>query len=1117
MDYTMKRFSSLLFISLFLFSSISFAQNHAPGFYPQPERGNCVGDTLVFSLTAYDLDSDPLTWSASNLPAGAIFNNATQEFSWCPDHPDIGDHTVTFTVNDGQGHSVSKDVIIKVVNRGEWYIVRKHYPLDFEDVFFINDTLGWAVEECGVLYTTDGGIYWQYQYLGPVEHLISAYFTDANNGWIAGAEGVIFHTCDGGANWENQNSGTDGELLDVYFIDSNNGWVVGYKDGSEIILHTADGGTNWETQSIYNYPSLSGVCFIDSDTGWAVGASGIILKTTDSGATWNEQTSGTGETLRKIHFEDPNTGWICGNNGIILNTFDGGANWTSQSSSNNADMADIFFSDSNNGWAVGDTGTVVHTTDGGTTWMRQTIGIYHTISSVYFINSDTGWAVGPRNIIIYTIDGGANWNMQNSGGTTEDLMDVFFTDANNGWAVGDYNTFLHSTDGGKTWTELHVYTDNNVVDVFFFDSNNGWVVEEDSIILHTVDGGNTWTKLTAPSIDYLFRLHFIDPNNGWLVGSDGLILNTNDGGVNWTQQNSGWTDDLNDVYFANSTTGWVVGGGEYEQPVILHTSDGGTTWQQQQANTNNLLGLSFIDSLRGWAVGLYGVIVHTTDGGKTWINQESGVTTDLFQVHFIDSNIGWVSGWDETLLFTSTGGEKWEIISSGGSNGLSGIHFINHNTGWISSYSGLIFKYRAPEILLSHTDHIIDPGNTINIPLKIEGIVPGVDIVSFEYHIGFDTSKITVDGIQTSGLLAEGFTIETNFPYNDTLKIAGMRDNPLSGTGTFMNITVTAQPDAPCLDTTSMVFKNCILNEGFPAVIAAPGKIITSGPLYGDVSRDGTHSALDASLILQYRVDLITLSDTALTASDVTANGEVTAYDAAQILRYVAGLISTFPSGHMFAPKEANHNSIAFLEKESENELFVEYVLNLKNVQDIYAVEIALEFTGLEYKTCEKTEITKDYLLVENAKDGILKIALAGFKPINNVAKIIKLKFGKLLGEGNIKLNSVVVNETSINVINDLSKLLPETYELHQNYPNPFNAETIIEYQIPEAGKVEISIYNTLGQKVRTLVNSSITAGYHETKWNGMNDAGETVSSGIYFITLKAGNFIKTRKMIYLR
>ena len=58
----------------------------------------------------------------------------------------------------------------------------------------------------------------------------------------------------------------------------------------------------------------------------------------------------------------------------------------------------------------------------------------------------------------------------------------------------------------------------------------------------------------------------------------------------------------------------------------------------------------------------------------------------------------------------------------------------------------------------------------------------------------------------------------------------------------------------------------------------------------------------------------------------------------------------------MFAPKEIDNNSVAFLEKESENELFVEYILNLKNVRDIFAVEIALEFTGLEYKTCEKTE-----------------------------------------------------------------------------------------------------------------------------------------------------------------
>jgi len=1112
-DYKMKKSLNFLMIYILILTGSSYSQNHAPGFYPQTEMGTAINDTLKFTLTAYDLDSDPLTWSAANLPAGATFNAATQEFLWIPVLSDISTHTITITVDDGQGNSVSKNVSIEVVNRGEWFTVFKSdFGVHATDIFFANDTLGWIVGEYGnILHTPDGGINWSIQLSGTGANLRGIFFTDENTGWIVGEEGVIYHTNDRGANWSTQNSNTNALLYEVFFIDANTGWA----GGEGAIIRTLDGGANWETLTDRHASSMY---FIDSDTGWVGSGGGGLCKTTNGGIDWIDLNSGTSYNLETMYFINSDTGWAAGKHGMIIHTTDGGATWNTQTSDIYGEFGGIYFTDYNNGWVVGDTGLVLYTNNGGTTWTKQNTGTFQSLYSVHFVNSDTGWATGPSDIIIYTIDGGINWNLQMSGSTDNGIMDVFFTDEKNGWFVGDYNTFFHSTDGGITWTSLNAHSEDNIVDVFFVDANNGWVVEEDTVLLRTVDGGNTWTAPGAQSIDYLFRLHFIDPNNGWLVGSDGLIIHTNDGGVNWTQQNSGWTDDLNDVYFANSTTGWVVGGGEYGEPVILHTSDGGVTWESQLSTSpNNLIGIDFEDSFTGWVVGENGIIFRTDDAGASWVQQPSGTNNTLYTVRFLGDGNVWAAGENGTILFTNDGGISWNMMNSGTTDGLIGLHFIDKNMGWASGESGIILKYRSPKLEFSFPETIIGQGDTVEIPMGIVGVTSTAYFLSFEFNLGFDTSLVEITGFETAGLLAEGYSIESNFTDDDTLKIVGMRMDPLLDSGTFMKLKVTAKEDAAALDTTYIEMNNIILNEGFPPAFPAPGKIITAGPLYGDVSGDGDHSSLDASLILQYRVDLITLSDTALKAAEVTGNGEVTAYDAANILRYVAGLISGFPAGYMFAPKEADNNSIAFLEKESENELFVEYILNLKNVRDIYAVEIAIEFSGMEYKTCEKTEITKDFLLVENAKDGILKIALAGFRPINNDSKIIKLKFGKLLGDGDIKLNSVVVNETSINVINDLSKLLPDNYEMHQNYPNPFNSETIIQYQLPEAGNVEISIYNILGQRIRTLVNSSGSAGFYEIKWNGTNDAGETVSSGIYFITLKAGSFIKTRKMIYMR
>ncbi len=94
---------------------------------------------------------------------------------------------------------------------------------------------------------------------------------------------------------------------------------------------------------------------------------------------------------------------------------------------------------------------------------------------------------------------------------------------------------------------------------------------------------------------------------------------------------------------------------------------------------------------------------------------------------------------------------------------------------------------------------------------------------------------------------------------------------------------------------------------------------------------------------------------------------------------------------------------------------------------------------------------------------------------------------------------------------------LPDKYNVSQNYPNPFNPVTIITYQIPKSGKVELFIYNITGQKIRTLVNSQIKEGKHNVKWDGKNDNGNQVTTGVYIYFFKAGNYQKTAKMIFVK
>ncbi len=110
--------------------------------------------------------------------------------------------------------------------------------------------------------------------------------------------------------------------------------------------------------------------------------------------------------------------------------------------------------------------------------------------------------------------------------------------------------------------------------------------------------------------------------------------------------------------------------------------------------------------------------------------------------------------------------------------------------------------------------------------------------------------------------------------------------------------------------------------------------------------------------------------------------------------------------------------------------------------------------------------------------------------------------------------NTVSVNITA----NDDHVIIPaEKTALTGNYPNPFNPETTIGYSIKNPSKVNITIYNLKGEKVRTLVNESKGNGMYNVKWNGKDDNGRAVTSGVYLYRMQAGNFVSTKRMMLMK
>ena len=121
-------------------------------------------------------------------------------------------------------------------------------------------------------------------------------------------------------------------------------------------------------------------------------------------------------------------------------------------------------------------------------------------------------------------------------------------------------------------------------------------------------------------------------------------------------------------------------------------------------------------------------------------------------------------------------------------------------------------------------------------------------------------------------------------------------------------------------------------------------------------------------------------------------------------------------------------------------------------------------------------------------------------------------------GEGLDGLPEDWVVEKVETAVETNSNAVVKAFSLAQNYPNPFNPTTTIQFSIVKNTQVELAIYNVLGSRIKTLVNSKLNSGVHTVQWNGMNEAGDKVGTGIYYYTIKVNDGSKlTRKMLLMK
>ncbi len=588
-------------------------------------------------------------------------NIVLSQWKWLSPKPQGNTMSVSWIFNSNSAiFGGGAGTVMKTTDGGNSWIVRHYisgdsaYP-QIDDMFFLNENIGWAVGSGFLVKTTDGGNTWENKSPDTLSGCQSVFFLNENIGWVSGNNSII-KTIDGGQSWNLINTQYGGS--DIVFLNSQVGFTNRYNPTSGI-AKSVDGGLTWtltETQD-----GIGKILMYDVLVGWGY-RSGSIFRTTNGGQTW----------LRKylenidMFTEDGLNLYAINTRGNLSKSVDGGANWTTVipasdtnyfqyatfydtsliwsavyskiMKSNNqgrnwttkagTDISSFYgidFVKRNIGWVVGysgDGGFIMKTTNGGNSWETQLSLTNSNFTNISMLDENTGVAIGWGGLIRKTTDGGINWVNKNHPSKFS-LNKIKFYDENFGIIVGDSGIILKTTNGGDRWTAQYINTKMNLHSVSIVNQSllfcAGNKSQTDTInFFRSTDGGETWLTLQTLSLYYCESIHFFDSLNGIAVGLGKNIFRTTDGGNTWTTENIiDAYAGLHIMYFLNNHIGWIVN----NMGQIFKTIDGGVTWKNEPSMTNNqLFDITAIDDSTCWVSGDNTILGNTTDAGTTIIN-----------------------------------------------------------------------------------------------------------------------------------------------------------------------------------------------------------------------------------------------------------------------------------------------------------------------------------------------------------------------------------------------------------------------------------------------------------------------------------------------------------------
>jgi photosystem II stability/assembly factor-like uncharacterized protein len=749
----------------------------------------------------------------------------------------------------------------------------------------------------------------------------------------------------------------------------------------------------------------------------------------------------------------------------------------------------IKFLDRNQGFAVGDSGTLLKTNDGGVAWTRIITGVSAGLATITFGDSLHGWVIGEGGATLETSDGGLIWRVTRRG-ITDRLQAVSFVDDQTGWASSWEGNIWNTRDGGKVWNKQASVSPKPLLGLTMANANKGWAVGDSGRILGTQNGGVNWIPQLSGTQNNLKDVFASDAQHAWACGSQEAIVATSNGGQTWREESS-WPDtSIDDISFRDPNHGWVL----FQDGHVLRTVDKGQTWAMDGlVGKGNWYHLSFVDSLWGWAVGDSGVSL-SIDGGKTWIRQVTGATQRLRNVKGTSRQKAWAVGDSGKILVTSDSGATWNLQPSPVTTTWRGVDFADSlrgvacGNGYIinTSDGGITWVQRSNGYNL-YAITLIDSleGWAVGIGEQILHSTDG-GVTWHSTHSGSDSLRAVCfinrdegwagggvrywwDGAKLLHTTNRGISWTTtqnpgwgpiySLSFVDSLAGWYGTGNPL--TGRLAATTDRGQTwtvlNGPWVKATN----GAVASPQIGAVCGNNGLLLrtTDGATWALVAQPNTRNLWG-----------IAWGD-AQTAWGVGSNG----------LR-----IATTDQGYSWRTQKDDNRVDSLL-------MSVKAFDGLTARATGYLGRSVLTTDGGTTWQGEETG-TKEWLLASS----FLTPTLGWVVGENGMV----LKYGRL----------------PYGVEEEKGKpTMPLVTSLGQNRPNPFAERTEIMYQLANKGKVRLVVHNVLGQAVRRLVDHEEEPGSYAMRWDGRDDAGRSVSSGVYFYRLETQGKSLTRKMVKVR